>query len=272
MAEYRDIGLMDENPFNAVIGKLVRANFQLKDLNRRFREFSELHPYRIVEEFNLRPDEEIGDYTFTIKKPRIPNREWGVLVGEIVHNLRSALDQAAYAASVKPSHDTKFPVCRSEEDWDKWSSSMVYGIPEKAVAVIKQAQPYRWGTKKAIHEVALLNGMWNHDKHRLVHTTALVLGKPRPSIVPVRDVAEVIRVKWLPQPLEHNAEVVRVTLRPDGPDPKLEMKGNLPVGVAFTESVEGAALKGLHVIAVLRNAFQAVSWIVGAIEVACIKS
>jgi hypothetical protein len=40
---------------------------------RRFRKFSETHPYRIAEDFNLRPGEDIGDYTFTIKVDHVPS-------------------------------------------------------------------------------------------------------------------------------------------------------------------------------------------------------
>lgn len=272
MAEYRDIGIFSgKSGFEGAIGKLVRANFQVKDLNERFRKFAESQPYGITEDFNLRPGQDIGDYTFTLRKPTIPNREWGVLVGEIVHNLRSALDQAAYAAAgAKASRDTKFPICRTKEDWDKWACSMVYGIPKKAVAIIKQAQPYHYGEDRGLHDLALLNGMWNHDKHRLLHTTALVLGKPHPPISKVRDVAEIIKPRFLNTPLEDDTEVIRVTIRPSGSNPKLQMDGKLTVGVAFAEGVEGAPrLKGLHVIAVLRNAFKGVSWIVGAVEAAC---
>jgi len=273
MAEYRDIGIFDgKSGFVGAIGKLVRAKFQLKDLNERLRFFAESQPYRITEHFELSPGKGIGDYTFTLRKPKIPNREWGVLVGEIVHNLRSALDQAAYtAAGTKASRDTKFPICRTEEDWDKWACSMIYGIPEKAVTVIQQAQPYRYSKEtRGRHELVLLNGMWNHDKHRLLHTTALVLGSPRPPISVVRDVAEIIKPRFLSKPLEDDTEVVRVTVRPSGPNPKLKMDGKLAVGVAFAEGVEGAPeLKGLHVMAVLTNAFEGVSWIVGAVEAAC---
>lgn len=100
MPEYKDIGLYTgKSGFEGAIGKIGRAYFDLKDLNQRLRTFTELHPHRIVEDFNLRPGEEIGDYTFTIRKPTPPNREWGVLVGEIVHHLRSALDHAAFAAA-----------------------------------------------------------------------------------------------------------------------------------------------------------------------------
>jgi hypothetical protein len=139
---YRDLGLFDgKSGFLGALGKVGRANFQTKDLDQRFRGFTERHPYRVAEKFNLGAGKDIGDYTFTIEKPRVPNREWGVLIGEVVHNLRSALDQAAYAASSKPSRDTKFPICRNEEEWDKWSSSMVYGIPDEAVAITSYGPP-----------------------------------------------------------------------------------------------------------------------------------
>lgn len=267
MSEYRDIGLFTGGSgFEGAIGKIGRARFQLKDLNERFRKFTESHPYRVIEKFELSPGEDMGDYTFTIKLPRVPNREWGVLIGEIVHNLRSALEQTAYAASSKPSRDTGFPICKTKEQWDKWSSAMVFGIPKKAVTIIKQAQPYHWGEDAGLHELWLLERMWNHDKHRLLHTTRLVFGR-QPQFVKVRDVAEILGTTVA---LEDDAEVVHVFIRRAGPNPKLKPHGKLSAGIAFAEGVERAPrLEGLHVIAVLEKALRGVAWAVGSIEAAC---
>ncbi|HET6683285.1 MAG TPA: hypothetical protein VFG75_06280 [Gaiella sp.] len=270
--DYKDIGLFDgKSGFLGAIGKIGRALYQIKDLDERFRAFAEDRAYNVGSDYTALPSSDLGHYVFRIEKPRVPNREWGVLVGEVVHNLRSALDQAVYAASVSPSRDNEFPVCRDPDDWDRRSSKLLKGVPPSAVKIIRSAQPFRQRDVER-HEFLLLHGMWNHDKHRLLHTTALVVGEPRPQVVPLADVGEIVQVEWLSEPLEERREVARVTIRPSGANPKMTLEGRLPVGVAFAEGVEGApALKGLHVLAVLENAFRVVRSVVGSLEVACLK-
>jgi hypothetical protein len=270
---YKDIGLFDgKSGFLGAIGKIGRAHYQIQDLDERFRAFAEDRAYTVGADYAPLPSGDLGHYVFRFEKPRVPNREWGVLVGEVVHNLRSALDQAVYAASASPSRVNEFPVCRNPDDWNKRSSKLLKGVPPAAVKIIRSAQPFQQRDVER-HEFLLLHGMWNHDKHRLLHTTALVFGEPRPRIVSVADVAEIVQVEWLSEPIEERREVARVTIRPSGPNPKMTLEGRLPVGVAFAEGVAGApALKELHVLAVLQNALSKVSWVVGSLEVACLKA
>jgi hypothetical protein len=274
LSEYRDIGLFTgDSGFLGAIGKVGRANFQLRELNERFRKYTEERPYRIGEHFDLRPAEEIGDYSFLIENPLVPNREWGVLIGEIVHNLRSALDHAVYAAAGNPSRNTFFPVYVNEEDWDKKSCGPLYSVPDKVVALVKQAQPYRQKPNSSLHEIRLLNAMWNHDKHRLLHATVLTLGKPQPGIVIVRDVDEIVSQEIFLRPLEKNVKIANAVIRPNGAQPKLKLDGNLALGVAFGKGIDGLdAIGGKHVIAVLTNILRVVMWLVGSMEVAAMKS
>lgn len=268
---YRDIGLLGgPSPFNGAFGKIIRARFQLKDLNTRLRDFVESRPYRVGEDFNHRPGKDVGDYAFTIRDVRVPNREWGVLIGEIVHNLRSALDHAVYAAAAKPSRDTEFPIFKKPESWEKYSGAPLYSIPEKARTIIERAQPYHLKPDPSLHDLAILHAMWNHDKHRLVHATALISGKPGPPISVVSGVDEIVKVKYFSRSLKDDVKIANVVLRPTpGLEPKLQMEGKLPMGIAFAEGIDGCqAIKGLHVLAVLQNAYDAVTWLVGSIEAA----
>lgn len=273
MKPYRDIGLLGgPSEFNGAIGKLIRARFQLQDLNERLRDFVEARPYRIREEFKLRPGQDVGDYTFTIRDVSVPNREWGVLIGEIVHNLRSALDHTVYAAAENPSRETEFPIFKHRESWDKYSSAPLYSVPEKARLVIQQAQPYRMQPDPTLHDLNILHAMWNHDKHRLVHATALVMAEPGPPIRAVSGVEKITKTRYFSRPLEDGVDIAKAVVRPTpGLQPKLQMDGKLPMGVAFAEGIDGCqSLKGLHVLAVLDNMYGAVHHLVGHIEAATV--
>lgn len=273
MKPYKDIGLLGPpSDFNGAIGKLIRARYQVQDLNERLRGFIESRAYRIREDFNLRPGQDVGDYTFTISDVSIPNREWGVLIGETVHNLRSALDHTVYAAAHKPSRETEFPIFKNPESWEKYSGAPLYSVPEKARAIIEQAQPYHLKPDPSLHDLAILHAMWNHDKHRLVHATALVMAKPGPPIHAVSGVDEITKIRYFSRPLKDGMKIANVVLRPTpGLEPKLQMKGKLPMGIAFAEGIDGCqSLKGLHVLAVLDNVYGAVHHLIGHIEAATV--
>ena len=130
--DYKDIGLFDgKSGFLGAFGKIGRARYQIQDLDERFRAFAEERAYNVGSAYTPLSNSDLGHYVFRIEKPRVPNREWGVLVGEVVHNLRSALDQAVYAASVSPSRANEFPVCRNPDEWEGRSSKLlkVYLLP-----------------------------------------------------------------------------------------------------------------------------------------------
>ncbi len=72
--------------------KLRRAEHGLHTLGAEVAAFFETEPYDVREEF--RSDER--KFTYTVIICREPPAQFGVIVGEIVHNLRSALDQAVW--------------------------------------------------------------------------------------------------------------------------------------------------------------------------------
>ena len=52
MEPYRDLGTFDGlSSFEGAVGKLVRARYQLRELDERFRALTEASPYRLVEQF-----------------------------------------------------------------------------------------------------------------------------------------------------------------------------------------------------------------------------
>lgn len=90
---------------------------------------------------------------------------FGTLVGEIIYNLRCALDYLIYALAVldsgNPQEGTQFPIMDAANDFNVRGKKMLVGVNAAHVAVIEQLQPYNgcnW-TKK-------LRDLSNMDKHR----------------------------------------------------------------------------------------------------------
>jgi hypothetical protein len=76
--------------------------------------------------------------------------EWGILVGELMHNLRSCLDNLAYALARlrqdPPSspHQISFPICQLEADFKKKPlPKLLQQLPVVAVDLIEKIQPFQ---------------------------------------------------------------------------------------------------------------------------------
>jgi hypothetical protein len=129
-----------------------------------------------------------GNCRITIKLEHQPDPVWGVLIGDFVHNARSALDHLVWQLVLnnnrRPSISNYFPVCLSRAKWDagvakrssKRSKSPLAGVHPKHVEMIRKTQPFVVSTRgrPECTRLALLNAMWNLDKHRFLHAGVLL--------------------------------------------------------------------------------------------------
>jgi len=141
-----------------------------------------------------------------------PTPEWGVVIGDIVHNLRSALDHMVWALTVangnappavipkgkagKPWRDISFPIYTDPYPTDHggklipWSQSKepqsLWGIDPSLRADFESLQPFmsrgnpgliQLGTEDPSYApLAILHNLWNIDKHRHLHLTVFTVG------------------------------------------------------------------------------------------------
>lgn len=87
----------------------------------------------------------------------------GLLVGEVVHQLRSALDHLAYAlvlaAGNTPTRSTAFPVRTARP---ATRLRVDGGVTAAALTAIEDFQPYLRRDPEA-HPLQVLNTLWNID-------------------------------------------------------------------------------------------------------------
>ncbi len=116
----------------------------------------------------------------------IPELRWGVLVGDAVHNLRSALDNAVEGLTVArlgaPLPRTCFPIFDDREGFHRRTRAgapapgsglaAIRGLSEAAADVVKHAQPYN-AVRAAAHPLWLLYQLSNIDKHRVPAVVAM---------------------------------------------------------------------------------------------------
>ncbi len=186
--------------------KIKRANEYLDALNGEWKHFIESRPYRIVIG-NL--DHE-GWLPFYIVYPdkiafNATELRFGVIIGDIIHNLRSALDYIVCRLVEKSGAQigitNQFPIftnakCYCEKIWCAGESvgrkdlrGVKHGLQE-----IYDLQPFLMnipGISKARHPLALLQTLSNADKHRNI--TVFIPGVE--SIVPRVENAQVIEFR-----------------------------------------------------------------------------
>jgi hypothetical protein len=187
---------------------------------------------------------------FQIREP--PPLRWGVMLGECVHNLRSALDHLICQLTLLDggtiNRRTQFPiVVESEERFEAVADKQIPGLSRMHRAMVKRAQPYRAGDRAWKHPLAVLAGLSNADKHRLINPTYSILISDTERVLDrlvggyQGDGPSPVKSWWMLKHgsrLEHDAAWFRIVfdraLMPERPA-KVQMGGNLRLGVAFGE-------------------------------------
>src|SRR5271170_3962716 len=101
-----------ENPFHNAGLKLKRANEHIQDLYIRMLALGDSGPYTIV----VNRDPNGGDDSIEIESTQSVPDDVLLIIGDALHNLRSALDYALYSITVNRDRHSKFPVCKTREN------------------------------------------------------------------------------------------------------------------------------------------------------------
>ncbi len=241
--------------------KLDRAQRQLLSLGHTLMAFAEREPYRLVERVDPHPDGELADYLYIVTDLRPTRPEYSVQIGEILHNLRSALDYLVYAAATRHSWTTQFPIFHNASDWTAKSRLMLRAVPRHYVRIIEEVQPYHLPNAHE-HLLAKLNYLSNTDKHRLLTTTATALREAAPTFLPERDVAAIHDVAFNVGVLEEGQELVRLVIEPSGPHPTVIMSGVFRLAIAFRDPYpSGREIDGQSVLHVLFDIGRYLEWL-----------
>ena len=154
--------------------KLIRAEEHLHSLKREIALFREIQPYEVVED---RDSDETAVW-ITIRARHWPQAQWSIIMGDFIHNLRSALDilanQLVRLADNEPittgasSDKTQFPILNKRPKLKggiEGRAEIRGGVSEDAAAIVDAVQPYTWDNP-TMHPLAIIREMSNKDKHR----------------------------------------------------------------------------------------------------------
>ena len=151
------------SPFYDAGLKVKRADEHIKNLYTRLREFSDTRPYSII----VNHDPNGGDDSIQIKSTQPVPDDVLLIIGDALHNLRSALDYALYGILTKGDEYSKFPIYQTR---DKLVAAVNGGLKHKTTAtiislIVDTIQPYEGGAGDLLWHLHNLNII---DKHMLL--------------------------------------------------------------------------------------------------------
>lgn len=175
-----------------------------------------------------------------------PPRQWGLAAGDILVDLRSALDYAVYALAVAhsgkdpPEHakSLEFPICVTDIRWrEAIGRHKLHGIRPEAIDYIASTQPFgNGGSTSAMLALEELVGI---TKHRFIYVAwarldTLTLPMKFKGLNPFK-----AQARHIPGELEDGAELIVYELNPASEDFEFEVRPSITTKVVIEPTDKG---------------------------------
>lgn len=173
------------HPLDDALLKVHRAKVHIGSLKRGINGFIKREPYTTSMEY----DSERQIYELSVWATEEPPITWGLIVGDIVTNLRASLDYIAWQLSLisgiprteQDERSITFPIFGDTPPASKVFISATRSIATNARKVIEGFQPYYGGDSSPNFLLSILNNLARLDKHRILipvfHQSVVTLTK-----------------------------------------------------------------------------------------------
>jgi len=204
--------------------KVDRAEKHLQEFDREVALYIDKRAYRAVRTIRPKCKEHGGCWRYHLEVTEQLDENVSVILGDVTHNLRSALDHLAVAIGPpRRKYKAFFPIIsknieygfdvpteeqlEARERFDR----AVEGMPTNAVTIIQRAQPYHLGPQSTheTHLLGVLSRLDNADKHRELIVLASGLTNMRATFIARR--RSLTQGSGPNQVVEHGAQVLHVT-------------------------------------------------------------
>ena len=158
--------------FKGIDAKIKRADSQIRALNADMRRFCKDVTQSIIPEVDHNSNEQVWIYRGVTPDAPI---EWSIRIGEVLHNLRSALDHAVWqlvlANCQEPGTHNAFPISETCTAWTSEANRRLKGISQRCREHIRLLQPFSGGMNLAfdVSVFLTLHRLCNIDKHRHIN-------------------------------------------------------------------------------------------------------
>jgi hypothetical protein len=167
---------------SGILLKARRACEQYDGFKELVRAWLESQPYVVEPQFNPEANELLG--IIRMREPHPPI--WMILLGEFIHNLRSALDHLVWQLVIletgnPPKTKVQFPIFLTEDLYNRSRGGgdfCLNGVGSAGKTFVKSLQPFstREGTTSPLWH---LHELSNWDKHRLIYLTQAFARDPK---------------------------------------------------------------------------------------------
>ena len=237
--------------------RLDRALQHLRSLETEARRWRQGHPYRVTHE----PDPQTSKKRIRVEVLEQPPAAIRLLIGDCVHNLRSALDNLIYELLVARHGDppptkfveySEFPIF-SQPMSAKARKRRIGGIAPVVRTIIEGLQPYNRGQKFASDPLWVLHELSRIDKHRLplvvlMVPAAFAFFKGEPTGAPVG----ISKIEWNPRPIEDDAIIAWYEPDPNYPHKEIEVDLTHIFGIGFGQ---GSPASGWEITMTLKRIY-----------------
>ena len=156
--------------YQDALAKYERAQKHIQDFKIAVDTFRDANRDHV----GVKVDEQTGDIVYYVKSVPVVPTEISLLLGDALHNLRSALDHLAHAI-VRPTtptaiKDTFFPIADTADGYCSMAGACIKGIRQPCRQIFDRIQPYKGGGFG--HYLWQLNKLDVIDKHRLLLTVS----------------------------------------------------------------------------------------------------
>jgi hypothetical protein len=247
------------------LAKLRRAHEHLEQLYGELNAYTSQERHRVVSE----REEVDGDLLYTLRvevTEPLGNPRWGLLVGDLIQNLRASLDhlvwQLVLLNGAEPIRDNQFPICAERERyWEARGRNpsvrdrTLAGVAEHHRERIDSVQPFMAPRLDEYfpdyHVLMVLARLSNIDKHQLITGAFVNIGEIDSSMFDIStgDGSGLADIEIYQHALfADRTEIAR--LRMVGVTPglgvKIDVKLPLEIGFGYPKGVRGDGLGMLY--------------------------
>lgn len=166
------------DPLEAATIRLDHACAHLDSLKEEVRMYLDTQPYRVV----AHDEPEEGRYVYRCEIGQPPTPRVGLLVGDVVHSIRAALDNLVWGFA-RLQHDPPknprlaFPIFKDFTGKRGWQATgqdaaLRASLPRVVADAVRDIQPWKVSKSDPTQDpLWVLDRLWNDDKHRSFVTT-----------------------------------------------------------------------------------------------------
>lgn len=257
-------------PLAPIFAKLDRANSHLTDLQAATKKFGESDFYEIATDLP-----EKGRILGRSVNVKPPGPELGALIGDLVHAVRSALDQLVFQLATAESgplpermaKDSAFPIFKTGPRYrgeagrghgkGRGAAYKIRGLSRPVQVSIERLQPYHRRKHPLLWALWQLEELSNIDKHRVIPLTGALTAQASLAIKFNRPIQRFGKTDF-PGPIEEGRPLIQLRGEFVSPD-DVDIEADITPSVIFDKRCDPACVRGWQIRDVIDGIFTALA-------------